>query len=60
MQKEHEIEIELNANKLIEQGRLAASEHSDKAQFVELVEGLVDNVRHLARKAKQFHPTPEV
>lgn len=52
MEKEHELEIELGAGVLIEQGRRALAGESHMYQ--ELVEGLLDNVRVLARKAREF------
>lgn len=50
--KEHELEIELAPDILIDQGRkaLAGSEH----RYQELVEGFVDNIRVLARKAREY------
>ncbi|EHK19305.1 uncharacterized protein TRIVIDRAFT_49486 [Trichoderma virens Gv29-8] len=56
MDKEHELEIELNHLALLEQGRRAISGAPHRYQ--ELVEGFVDNVRVLARKAKEFAPRP--
>lgn len=52
LEKEHELEIEVSPQALIEQGRQAAS--GKPHQYRELVEGLVDNVRVLARKAREF------
>ncbi|KAF5022561.1 hypothetical protein F66182_5394 [Fusarium sp. NRRL 66182] len=52
MEKEHELEIELNPKTLIDQGRKAANGGAHRYQ--ELVEGFVDNVRVLARKARDF------
>ncbi|CAK7218306.1 hypothetical protein SBRCBS47491_003465 [Sporothrix bragantina] len=49
-EKEHELEIELAPGILIEQGRRARN--GDPHAYPELVEGLVDNVRILARRAK--------
>ena len=49
-EKEHELEIEVLSELLIQQGRRAAGGEPNKYQ--ELVEGLVDNVRLLARKVK--------
>ena len=49
-EKEHELEIELAPGVLIEQGRRARN--GDAHAYPELVEGLVDNVRILARRAK--------
>lgn len=50
--KEHELEIELASSVLIDQGRKAMNGGVHKYQ--ELVEGFVDNVRVLAREARQF------
>lgn len=52
MDKEHELEIELSPDILIEQGRRAMD--GGPHRYSELVEGLVDNVRVLARKANEF------
>lgn len=46
-EKEHELEIELSAAKLREQGLLAMSSRPHK--YGELVQGLIDNVRVLTR-----------
>lgn len=54
MDKEHELEIELNHQALLDQGRRAMSGAPHRYQ--ELVEGFVDNVRVLARKARDFTP----
>lgn len=51
---ESELEIELNAHALIQQGRAAARE--EPHQYPELVEGLIDNVRNLTRTARLFNP----
>ncbi|KAL6701488.1 hypothetical protein J3F84DRAFT_10035 [Trichoderma pleuroticola] len=56
MDKEHELEIELDHQALLDQGRRAMSGAPHRYQ--ELVEGFVDNVRLLARKAKEFAPRP--
>lgn len=53
MDKEHELEIEMNPQVLIDQGRKALSGAPHRYQ--EFVEGFVDNVRVLARKAKEFN-----
>lgn len=53
LEKEHELEIELNPDLLIDQGRRAL-EGADH-RYPELVEGFVDNVRVMARKARDFH-----
>lgn len=50
--KEHELEIELAPGILIDQGRKAMS--GGVHRYQELVEGFVDNVRVLARKARDF------
>ena len=52
MDKEHELEIELNPKLLIDQGRKAAN--GGVHRYQELVEGFVDNIRVLARKARDF------
>ncbi|KAH8655947.1 CYTH-like domain-containing protein [Ilyonectria robusta] len=52
MDKEHELEIELAPGITIDQGRKAISGAPHRYQ--ELVEGFVDNVRILARKAKEL------
>ncbi len=51
-EREHELEIELASRPLIEQGRRAAN--NDLNAYPELVEGLVDNIRFLARRAHGF------
>ncbi|KAI9152032.1 mRNA-capping enzyme subunit beta [Paramyrothecium foliicola] len=51
-EKEHELEIELSPGILLDQGRKAMSGGAHRYQ--ELVEGLVDNMRVLARKAREF------
>ncbi|KAF4454032.1 mRNA-capping enzyme subunit beta [Fusarium austroafricanum] len=52
IEKEHELEIELNPKLLIDQGRKAAS--GGVHRYQELVEGFVDNIRVLTRKARDF------
>jgi hypothetical protein len=52
MEKEHELEIELSPKGLIEQGRRARNDEPN--QYPELVEGLVDNIRVLARRAGEY------
>lgn len=52
MEKEHELEIELNPTVLVDQGRRASGGQPHRYQ--ELVEGFVDNVRVLARKARDL------
>jgi hypothetical protein len=49
VKKEHELEIELAADTLLDQGRKAKDGLPNR--YPELVEGFVDNVRLLARKA---------
>ncbi|KAM0360704.1 hypothetical protein ACHAO7_004232 [Fusarium culmorum] len=51
-EKKHELEIEIDSKLLIDQGRKAASGVAHR--YPELVEGLVDNIRVLARKARDF------
>ncbi|XEU96250.1 hypothetical protein FSHL1_001535 [Fusarium sambucinum] len=51
-EKKHELEIEINPKLLIEQGRKAAN--GEAHRYPELVEGLVDNIRVLTRKARDF------
>ncbi len=46
-EREHELEIELSATTLQEQGRRAAAGKSH--EYVSLVEGMIDNVRTLQR-----------
>ncbi|RGP71625.1 mrna-capping enzyme subunit beta [Fusarium longipes] len=52
LEKKHELEIELDTKLLIDQGRKAASGAAHR--YPELVEGLVDNIRVLTRKAREF------
>ncbi|KAK0725232.1 CYTH-like domain-containing protein [Lasiosphaeris hirsuta] len=51
-EKEHELEIEVAPEVLIDQGKRAMEGLSHG--YVELVEGLVNNIRLLTRKAKDF------
>lgn len=51
LEKEHELEIELAAQALIEQGRRV--QEGKPHRYPELVEGFIDNVRTLARRADQ-------
>ncbi|KAK4154230.1 CYTH-like domain-containing protein [Chaetomidium leptoderma] len=53
-EKEHELEIEIDPTPVIDQGRRAMEGQSH--QYVEVVDGLVNNIRILARKAKEFGP----
>ncbi|KAK3313150.1 CYTH-like domain-containing protein [Apodospora peruviana] len=53
-EKEHELEIEVASNVLIDQGRRAMDNRPH--QYLELVEGLVNNVVLLARKAQEWGP----
>ncbi|KAK3385415.1 CYTH-like domain-containing protein [Podospora didyma] len=50
--KEHELEIEVNPQAIIDQGRRALG--NEPHMYAELVEGLLNNIRVLARKAKDF------
>jgi hypothetical protein len=52
MEKEHELEIELASQIVLDQGAKAMSGGSHRYQ--ELIEGFLDNVRVLARKAREF------
>ena len=52
IEKEHELEIELAPGILLDQGRKALS--GAPHRYPELVEGFVDNVRVLSRKAREF------
>ncbi|UNI24906.1 mRNA-capping enzyme subunit beta [Purpureocillium takamizusanense] len=51
-EKEHELEIEVSPEIVLDQGNRAMNGAPHRYQ--ELVEGLVDNVRLLARKAREF------
>ncbi|KAL2128708.1 hypothetical protein VTI74DRAFT_8817 [Chaetomium olivicolor] len=51
MEKEHELEVEVDPVPLIDQGRRAME--GQPHQYVEVIEGLVNNIRILARKAKE-------
>ncbi|GAB1317745.1 mRNA-capping enzyme subunit beta [Madurella fahalii] len=51
-EKEHELEVEVDPVPLIDQGRRAME--NQPHQYVDVVEGLVNNIRVLARKAKEF------
>ncbi|EOO02393.1 putative mrna-capping enzyme subunit beta protein [Phaeoacremonium minimum UCRPA7] len=52
VQKEHELEIEVDGPALVDHGTRAL--HGELSAYAELVEGFVDNIRLLARKAKEF------
>ncbi|KAK4237523.1 CYTH-like domain-containing protein [Achaetomium macrosporum] len=52
VEKEHELEVEVDPAPLIDQGQRAME--GQPHQYVEVVEGLVNNIRILARKAKEF------
>ncbi|KAH0595125.1 hypothetical protein MHUMG1_06874 [Metarhizium humberi] len=52
MEKEHELEIELASAIVLDQGAKAMSGAPHRYQ--ELIEGFLDNVRVLARKAREF------
>lgn len=54
MEKEHELEVEIDPGPVIEQGRRAME--GQPHQYVEVVDGLVNNIRILARKAAEFGP----
>ncbi|KAL2174817.1 CYTH-like domain-containing protein [Thermothelomyces heterothallicus CBS 202.75] len=51
-EKEHELEVEVDPAPIIEQGRRAME--GQPHQYVDVVEGLVNNIRILARKAREF------
>ncbi|KAI0002358.1 mRNA triphosphatase CET1 [Xylariaceae sp. FL0662B] len=51
--KEHELEVELDSKTLIQHGRLVIS--GDDNKYADLVDGLVDNVRLLARNCPPPH-----
>jgi hypothetical protein len=50
--KEHELEVELNPEALIDQGKRAMNGQPN--QYADLVDGFINNIRVLARKAKDF------
>lgn len=52
IEKEHELEVEIDPIPVIEQGRRAMDGQSH--QYVEVVDGLINNLRILARKAAEF------
>lgn len=52
MSKRHELEIELDADAVIEQGRRAMRGEAHNYDF--LVEGFVNNIRLMARKARDL------
>lgn len=51
-EKEHELEIELSPAIVIDQGAKAMK--GSPHRYQELVEGLLDNIRVLSRKAREF------
>ncbi|KAL2195018.1 CYTH-like domain-containing protein [Corynascus similis CBS 632.67] len=51
-EKEHELEVEIDPIPVIEQGRRAME--GQPHQYVDVVDGLVNNIRILARKANEF------
>lgn len=51
LDKEHELEIEVSTQAIREQGRRAAK--TEPNEYITLVEGLLDNVRVLARATPQ-------
>ena len=51
-EKEHELEVEVDPTQVIEQGRRAMEGQPN--QYIEVVEGFVNNIRILARKAREF------
>ncbi|KAI0599109.1 CYTH-like domain-containing protein [Biscogniauxia sp. FL1348] len=51
--KEHELEIEMDSSAVIEHGRLLMEGEPNK--YTELVDGLVDNIRMLARRCPPAH-----
>jgi hypothetical protein len=50
--KEHELEVELNPDALIDQGKRAMNGQPN--QYADLVDGFLNNIRVLARKATDF------
>lgn len=52
MSKRHELEIELDADAVIEQGRKAMRGETHNYDF--LIEGFVNNIRLMARKARDL------
>ncbi|KAK4225422.1 CYTH-like domain-containing protein [Podospora fimiseda] len=52
--KEHELEVEIDAAAVVDQGRRAQS--GQPHLYLELVSGLVNNIRVLAQKATEFRP----
>lgn len=51
-EKEHELEIEISPDVLVEQGQRAMN--NSPHRYEELVKGFLNNVRILARKARDF------
>lgn len=54
VEREHELEVELDPGPVIEQGRRAMDRQPN--MYREVVDGLVSNLRLLARKAAEFAP----
>lgn len=52
VEKEHELEVELNPVTAIDQGRRAMS--GQPHRYAELIEGFIDNIRILARTSGEF------
>ncbi len=52
IEKEHELEVEIDPAPVIEQGRRAME--GQPHQYVEVVDGLINNIRILSRKAGEF------
>jgi hypothetical protein len=56
LNKEHELEIELDSRVLYEHGQLLISQQPNR--YADLIDGFVDNVRVLARSCPPPHPHP--
>lgn len=56
MAKEHELEIEVDPYKVLDQ--CARAEAGEFHQYPELMEGFLGNIRLLARKGLEFSPGP--
>jgi polynucleotide 5'-triphosphatase len=54
IEKEHELELELSAKEVREQGNRARS--GEKHEYLALIEGMVDNIRLLARTVPRPFP----